>query len=464
MKKVSIHNLGCKVNSYEAESMEQLLVDAGYEMVAFDSDSIADIYIINTCSVTNIADRKSRQMLHKAKKKNPNAVVVAAGCYVNADVEKAIGDNAVDIVLGNNRKINIVEALEEYFKNHEKNMDVVDMNKSGEYEDLHIEKTTQHTRAYIKIQDGCNQFCSYCIIPYTRGRIRSRSIDDIYNEVCKVVQSGVKEIVLTGIHLSSYGLENHTGTLLDVIVRLSEIEGLKRIRLGSLEPNIITDEFVSVICKISKVCPHFHLSLQSGCDITLKHMNRKYTTNEYYEKCCILRKYYDNPAITTDVIVGFPNETDENFITTIEFLKKVNFYEMHIFKFSRRKGTAADKMSNQIDEKVKTIRSNELIDLGGRMSDNYRNYFVGKEKSVLIEEFVCLDNKQYAVGYTDNYIKVYILCNNQSDFNQSNFSLNNFNVNDLKVNDMVKVLLGPYDEKNGMMKARKVHALEAEQK
>ena len=439
MKKVSIHNLGCKVNSYEAESMEQLLVDAGYEMVAFDSDSIADIYIINTCSVTNIADRKSRQMLHKAKKQNPNAIVVAAGCYVNADVKKAAQDNAVDIVLGNNKKINIVEALEEYFKNHENNVNVVDMSKPQDYENLHIEKTTQHTRAYIKIQDGCNQFCSYCIIPYTRGRIRSRSIDDIYKEVCKVVESGVKEIVLTGIHLSSYGVENNTGTLLDVIVQLSDIEGLKRIRLSSLEPRIITDDFVSVISKISKVCPHFHLSLQSGCDTILKYMNRKYTTDEYYEKCCILRKYYCNPAITTDVIVGFPNETDENFAATKAFLKKVNFYEMHIFKFSRRKGTIADKMTGQIDEKVKTVRSNEFITLGSKMSNDYRQCFVGKEKKVLIEEFVCIDNKQYAVGYTDNYIKIHIL---------------NTSENILKVNDIVKVVLGPYDEKNGIMEAK----------
>ncbi len=439
VKKVSIHNLGCKVNSYEAESMEQLLVDAGYEMVAFDSDSIADIYIINTCSVTNIADRKSRQMLHKAKKQNPNAIVVAAGCYVNADVKKAAQDNAVDIVLGNNKKINIVEALEEYFKNHENNVNVVDMSKPQDYENLHIEKTTQHTRAYIKIQDGCNQFCSYCIIPYTRGRIRSRSIDDIYKEVCKVVESGVKEIVLTGIHLSSYGVENNTGTLLDVIVQLSDIEGLKRIRLSSLEPRIITDEFVSVISKISKVCPHFHLSLQSGSDTILKYMNRKYTTDEYYEKCCILRKYYCNPAITTDVIVGFPNETDENFAATKAFLKKVNFYEMHIFKFSRRKGTIADKMTGQIDEKVKTVRSNEFITLGSKMSNDYRQCFVGKEKKVLIEEFVYIDNKQYAVGYTDNYIKIHIL---------------NTSENILKVNDIVKVVLGPYDEKNGIMEAK----------
>ncbi len=439
MKKVSIHNLGCKVNSYEAESMEQLLIAAGYEMVAFDSDSIADIYIINTCSVTNIADRKSRQMLHKAKKKNPNAIVVAVGCYVNADVEKAVQDNAVDMVLGNNKKINIVEALEEYFKNHENNVNVVDMGKTQAYENLHIEKTTQHTRAYIKIQDGCNQFCSYCIIPYTRGRIRSRSMDNIYKEVCKVVESGVKEIVLTGIHLSSYGTENHTGTLLDVIVRLSEIEGLKRIRLGSLEPSIITDEFVSVLSKIPKVCPHFHLSLQSGCDVILKYMNRKYTTNEYYEKCCILRKYYCNPAITTDIIVGFPKETDENFAVTCAFLKKVNFYEMHIFKFSKRKGTIADKMEGQIDEKVKTIRSNELIDLGSKMSNDYCKYFVGQKKEVLIEEFVCIDNQQYAVGYTDNYIKVHIFIDSE---------------NILKVNDMVKVLLGHYNEENGVMEAK----------
>lgn len=264
-------------------------------------------------------------------------------------------------------------------------------------------------------------------------------MDNIYKEVCKVVESGVKEIVLTGIHLSSYGTENHTGTLLDVIVRLSEIEGLKRIRLGSLEPSIITDEFVSVLSKIPKVCPHFHLSLQSGCDVILKYMNRKYTTNEYYEKCCILRKYYCNPAITTDIIVGFPKETDENFAVTCAFLKKVNFYEMHIFKFSKRKGTIADKMEGQIDEKVKTIRSNELIDLGSKMSNDYCKYFVGQKKEVLIEEFVCIDNQQYAVGYTDNYIKVHIFIDSE---------------NILKVNDMVKVLLGHYNEENGVMEAK----------
>jgi len=437
VKKIAIHNLGCKVNSYEAAAMEQMLIQAGYEIVAFDGDIPADIYIINTCSVTNVADRKSRQMLHKAKKLNPNAIIVAAGCYVNANVDKAIEDCAVDIVLGNNRKHNIVEVLSSYFENEKHNKDVADMCIPQKYENLHIEKIADHTRAYIKIQDGCNQFCSYCIIPYTRGRIRSRSMQDIYSEVLNLVGNGVKEIVLTGIHLSSYGIDNNK-SLLEVIILLSGIEGLERIRLGSLEPRIITDEFVSEISKIDKVCPHFHLSLQSGCDTTLKRMNRKYTADEYFEKCCILRKYYENPAITTDVIVGFPNETEEEFLKTKDFIQKIGFYEMHIFKFSRRKGTVADQMTGQIDEKVKTVRSNILINLGHKMSDKYCLNFIGRQKKVLIEEFIDLDGEKYAVGYTDNYIRTYILCSNKKS---------------IYVNDIVSAVLACYDAENCIMKA-----------
>lgn len=415
MKTVAIHNLGCKVNSYEAESMEQLLIAAGYKIVPFSEDVPADVYIINTCSVTNIADRKSRQMLHKAKKMNPEAVVVAAGCYVQADQDKAVADEAVDIVLGNNCKINITEVLDNYYKDHANNNCMVDIAKDNTYEELSIDRVNEHTRAYIKIQDGCNQFCSYCIIPYTRGRIRSRALDDITAEISRLVANGYKEFVLTGIHLSSYGMEGKSSGdynpdetqvkvgLLDVIKAVNDIEGVERIRLGSLEPRIVTEEFVSSIASMPKVCPHFHLSLQSGSDATLKRMNRRYSAKEYYSKCELLRKYYGNPAITTDVIVGFPGETEAEFEETREFLSKVHFYEMHIFKYSRRKGTVADRMPNQISDAVKTERSNELLALSETMSGEYRKQHTGLVKKVLIEDK--LEEGLYT-GYTDNYIKV----------------------------------------------------------
>ena len=407
---VAIHSLGCKVNSYEAESMEQLLKQAGYGIVPFDENVPADVYIINTCSITNIADRKSRQMLHKAKKMNPDAVVVAAGCYVNADAKKAAGDSAVDIVLGNNCKINIVEALDAYYRDNKMNSMLADLGKSQEYEELKLDEVDTHTRAYIKIQDGCNQFCSYCIIPYTRGRIRSRGIEDIVDEVSRLVKKGFKEVVLTGIHLSSYGDDSGEGSLLDVIMRLDKIEGLERIRLGSLEPRIITEEFAETIASSRKVCPHFHLSLQSGCDSVLKRMNRKYNTQEYIEKCELLRKYFDNPAITTDVIVGFPQETEEEFKITRDFLERVHFYEMHIFKYSRRKGTVADKMEGQVDERVKSRRSSELLKLESDMSKAYRTMFAGSRADVLIEEIEDIDGKPYFMGFTTNYIRVRIPC------------------------------------------------------
>ena len=412
---VAIHSLGCKVNSYEAESMEQLLKQAGYTIVPFDENITADIYIINTCSVTNIADRKSRQMLHKSKKINPDAIVVAAGCYVNADTKKAAEDNAVDIVLGNNCKINIVEALENYYKDKNNSEMVVDFKEKQEYEELKLDEVSTHTRAYIKIQDGCNQFCSYCIIPYTRGRIRSRDIDEIEEEVTKLVSKGFKEVVLTGIHLTSYGVDNNKGSLLEVIMRLDKIEGLQRIRLGSLEPRVITEEFAKTLSSSKKICPHFHLSLQSGCDTVLKRMNRKYTTQEYYDKCCILRKYFNNPAITTDVIVGFPQETEEEFEATKVFLEKVHFYEMHIFKYSRRKGTVADRMEGQVDEKVKTQRSAILLELENKMSKEYRQQHIGKTEEVLIEEIVSENGKDYFMGFTPDYIRVKIVCDTALD-------------------------------------------------
>ena len=412
---VAIHSLGCKVNSYEAESMEQLLKQAGYTIVPFDENITADIYIINTCSVTNIADRKSRQMLHKSKKINPDAIVVAAGCYVNADTKKAAEDNAVDIVLGNNCKINIVEALENYYKDKNNSEMVVDFKEKQEYEELKLDEVSTHTRAYIKIQDGCNQFCSYCISPYTRGRIRSRDIDEIEEEVTKLVSKGFKEVVLTGIHLTSYGVDNNKGSLLEVIMRLDKIEGLQRIRLGSLEPRVITEEFAKTLSSSKKICPHFHLSLQSGCDTVLKRMNRKYTTQEYYDKCCILRKYFNNPAITTDVIVGFPQETEEEFEATKVFLEKVHFYEMHIFKYSRRKGTVADRMEGQVDEKVKTQRSAILLELENKMSKEYRQQHIGKTEEVLIEEIVSENGKDYFMGFTPDYIRVKITCDTAFD-------------------------------------------------
>jgi threonylcarbamoyladenosine tRNA methylthiotransferase MtaB len=412
---VAIHSLGCKVNSYEAESMEQLLKQAGYTIVPFDENITADIYIINTCSVTNIADRKSRQMLHKSKKINPDAIVVAAGCYVNADTKKAAEDNAVDIVLGNNCKINIVEALENYYKDKNNSEMVVDFKEKQEYEELKLDEVSTHTRAYIKIQDGCNQFCSYCIIPYTRGRIRSRDIDEIEEEVTKLVSKGFKEVVLTGIHLTSYGVDNNKGSLLEVIMRLDKIDGLQRIRLGSLEPRVITEEFAKTLSSSKKICPHFHLSLQSGCDTVLKRMNRKYTTQEYYDKCCILRKYFNNPAITTDVIVGFPQETEEEFEATKVFLEKVHFYEMHIFKYSRRKGTVADRMEGQIDEKIKTQRSAILLELENKMSKEYRQQHIGKTEEVLIEEIVSENGKDYFMGFTPDYIRVKIACDTALD-------------------------------------------------
>lgn len=417
MKKVAIHSLGCKVNFYESESMEIMLREAGYEIVPFSEDVLADVYVINTCSVTNIADRKSRQMLHKAKKMNPSAIVVAAGCYVQADPDGVKKDECVDIVLGNNMKINIVEALDNYFGKSGENSYLVDINdKYQEYEALSINQTGEHTRAYIKVQDGCNQFCSYCIIPYVRGRVRSRRIEDILKEVQELVNNNVKEVVITGIHISSYGTDlDEESTLLDLIRAIHEVEGIERIRLGSLEPRIVTEEFACEIAKLSKLCPHFHLSLQSGCDKTLKAMNRKYTTEEYLRGCDILRKHFDSPAITTDVIVGFPGETEEDFNTTKEFLSKVHFYEMHIFKYSRRKGTVADKMDNQVNDVIKQERSQILLSLADEMSGEYREAFVGKNLEILVEEAVEIKGKMYYIGYTKNYLRIAISADELDD-------------------------------------------------
>lgn len=407
MRKAALHNLGCKVNAYETEAMQQLLEEAGYEIVPFQEK--ADVYVINTCSVTNIADRKSRQMLHRAKKMNPDAVVVAAGCYVQAAGEELKKDAAIDVIIGNNRKKDLVPLLDEYFAGkHVEEDSLIDIGKTREYEALHINKIADHTRAFIKIQDGCNQFCSYCIIPYTRGRVRSRKPEEIMEEIKGLVDKGYREVVLTGIHLSSYGLDLDGITLLDLMVKIDKIQGLERLRLGSLEPRIVTEEFTRILAGLRTICPHFHLSLQSGCDATLKRMNRRYTTEEYEKGCQILRKYFDRPAITTDVIVGFPQETEEEFAKTIEFLKRIHFYEMHVFKYSRRAGTRAADMPGQLTENQKGQRSDVLLKLDQEMSLEYRKSFLGEEKEVLMEEKIVIDGTEYLVGHTREYVKVAI--------------------------------------------------------
>lgn len=405
MKKAALHNLGCKVNAYETEAMQHLLEEAGYEIVPFTQKS--DVYVINTCSVTNMADRKSRQMLHKAKKNNPDSIVVAAGCYVQTSEKEVLNDLSVDIVIGNDRKHDLVRLLEEYSLDSVN--DTVDDINDGkhDFEELFIDQTKEHTRAFIKVQDGCNQFCSYCIIPYARGRVRSRRFENVIAEVERLAANGFKEVVLTGIHLSSYGVDFEEATgLLELIQAVNAVKGIERIRLGSLEPKIVTEHFASELSKLDKICPHFHLSLQSGCDATLKRMNRKYTTKEYERGCELLRKYFVHPAITTDVIVGFPGETEEEFEQTKAYLEHIHFYEMHIFKYSKRKGTRAAVMPDQIDEQIKAARSEKLIALGHDMSKEFRKFYIGKNEEVLFEEKAVIGDKEYFVGYTKEYVKV----------------------------------------------------------
>ncbi|WP_337497393.1 tRNA (N(6)-L-threonylcarbamoyladenosine(37)-C(2))-methylthiotransferase MtaB [Clostridium sp.] len=406
MRKAAFHNLGCKVNSYETEAMQQLLEDAGYEIVPFREG--ADVYIINTCSVTNVADRKSRQMLHRAKKMNPSAAVVAVGCYVQAAGAELKKDEAVDLIVGNNQKKDLVQILDNYFADHENSGEILDIGHSQEYEELHIRRIADHTRAFIKVQDGCNQFCSYCIIPYTRGRVRSRRPEDIEHEVRGIAEAGYKEIVLTGIHLSSYGVDfkdEQKENLLTLIKRLDQIPGIERLRLGSLEPRIVTREFAKELARLRTICPHFHLSLQSGCDATLKRMNRRYNAAEYQACCEILREEFDNPAITTDVIVGFPGETEEEFAETERFLKAIHFYEMHIFKYSRRAGTRAADMPDQVPEGTKSVRSDILLALEKQQSLEYRGRFLGTEEEILLEEPIEIDGTKYMMGHTRQYVK-----------------------------------------------------------
>ncbi len=459
MKSVALHNLGCKVNSYEVEVMQQNLQKSGYKIVDFNQKS--DIYIINTCSVTNIADRKSRQMLHRARKLNPEAIVVAVGCYVQADAFGIAQDEAIDLLVGNNLKKNIADilnrfmeekmsglgecrtdadghstegswidaegnsieenqanteghSLEElnFLKKTLNNTTIVDV-KQADFEDARMEQTAEHARAYIKIQDGCNRFCSYCIIPYTRGRVRSRQPESVLQEICGLVKEGYREFVLTGIHISSYGLDfeekNPKKYLSELIRNINDIDGVERIRIGSFEPMILTEDFVAEIASCEKMCPHFHISLQSGCDETLKRMNRRYTSAEYLEKAELLRKYFPGCAITTDVIVGFPGETEEEFLQTKAFLEKVNFFEMHIFKYSRRKGTRADAMPDQIPEETKTLRSNLLLELEKAQSKAFRASFIGKRVNVLLEEEKEIGGKRYWLGHTGEYVKVAVL-------------------------------------------------------
>lgn len=472
MKTVALYNLGCKVNSYEMEGMGQKLQEKGYEIVPFEEK--ADIYIVNTCTVTNIADRKSRQILHRAKQLNPDAVVVAVGCYVQTGLKNVEKDDGIDLAIGNNRKKDIVELLEKYLEERQdaggeqgcqgsktlQGITVMDMNKSCEYEEMQLRQTTEHTRAYIKIQDGCNQFCSYCVIPYARGRVRSRRAEDILQEIRRLVAAGFREVVLTGIHISSYGIDfpdklpkvleagshparqlssesgggevndsmgglgrelpagtggdgrksspkyNGSSKLLDLVEQIHEIPGVDRIRLGSLEPRIINRETAGRLAAMPKICPHFHLSLQSGCDSTLKRMNRHYTTGEYYACVEELRRCFDNPAITTDVIVGFPGETEEEFALTKAFLEKVNFYEMHVFKYSRRTGTVAATMPEQVPETVKTRRSSELLELTKVQSREFRAHYIGEEAEVLLEERREIEGRMLLTGHTKDYVKV----------------------------------------------------------
>lgn len=401
MKKAALHNLGCKVNAYETEAMQELLEKNGYEIVPFKEG--ADVYVVNTCTVTNIADRKSRQMLHKARKMNPDAIVVATGCYVQTENQEV--DDCIDIVIGNNKKKDIVEILKQYEEERERTTDLIDIGHAKEYENLHLSRTGEHTRAYIKVQDGCNQFCSYCIIPYARGRVRSRAKEDVIEEVKTLAANGYKEVVLTGIHLSSYGVDIED-SLLSLILAVHEVDGIHRIRLGSLEPGIITEEFVRTISALPKVCPHFHLSLQSGCNATLRRMNRRYTAEEYAAKCQLLRKYFAHPALTTDVITGFPGETPEEFEESRAFVDSMDFYETHIFKYSRREGTKAAVMPNQVPEQIKAERSKVLIALSEEKQSRFEEELIGTTQEVLMEEAIEREDGIWQIGHTKEYVKI----------------------------------------------------------
>lgn len=425
-KKVAFHNLGCKVNSYELEFVQQRFTENDFRIVPFDQK--ADIYVVNTCTVTNIADRKSRQMLHRAKTLNPDAIVVAMGCYVETSKDEARKDLGIDVLIGNSDKGHAYEKIVEFLNNkdsnntEDKHLLVNDINETKEYDEFKLSFTTEHTRVHVKIQDGCNQFCSYCAIPLARGRVRSRKIEDIVSEIEGLCKNNYKEFVLTGIHLSSYGMENYNiemsnenpvgyseyenAKLIDAIEAVAKIKGVKRIRLGSLEPRIITEDFLKRLVATGKICPHFHLSLQSGSDSVLKRMNRRYSTDEFLEKTKLIREYFIHAGITTDVIAGFPGETNEEFTETREYMNKVDFYEAHIFKYSRRRGTLADKMDNQLTDKEKSVRSEILIKDANERSRKFREYYIGKRAEVLFEEIIVIGGEDYLTGYTREYVKV----------------------------------------------------------
>ncbi len=408
MKTVAFHNLGCKVNDYETDIMHQKFSENGFQIVPFGQK--ADVYVINTCTVTNMADRKSRQMLHKARTMNPEAIVIAVGCYVQTATEAVLKDEAVDIAIGNNKKSEIVDILNRYLEDNTQNAAVIDINHTSEYENMMLEGTLDRTRAYIKIQDGCNQFCSYCLIPYARGRVRSRDVQDIIAEISKITAKGYKEVVLTGIHVSSYGITTPNdlsqNKLADLLEEIQKIPTVERIRLSSLEPRVVTEDFVKRISKLDKLCPHFHLSLQSGAEATLKRMNRHYSPAQYINGIKLLREYFDDPAITTDIIVGFPGETDEEFEESFEFAKKAGFYEMHIFKYSKRRGTVAEKLPNQVSDEIKDIRSDRMIELGNSMSLEYRKRHLNSKANILFEEEKTIGGTKYRIGHTPEYIKV----------------------------------------------------------
>ena len=406
-KKAAFHNLGCKVNAYEQEAMQQLLEEEGYEIVPFDEK--ADVYVVNTCTVTNIADRKSRQMLHRARKANPDGIVVAAGCYAQTAFDDLAGDGSVDIILGNNKKGELSQAIREYERTRRRVADVCRIEKEKKVEPLHISHTDQKVRAFLKVTDGCNQFCSYCLIPYARGRVRSRSIEDVVSEVKMLAACGYPEIVLTGIHLSSFGIDaspDQTPALLNLIQAVSEVNGIHRIRLGSLEPRIITESFVRTLSGIEAFCPHFHLSLQSGCDSTLTRMNRRYSTLEYREKCEMIREYFPHPALTTDIIVGFPQESEEDFEKSYTFVDSIRFYETHVFRYSSREGTRAAAMDGQIPEEIKAARSEKMIALNKRRMKEFEESVLGKKLSVLIEEKKRTGEEWYFIGHSREYIPV----------------------------------------------------------
>lgn len=406
MQSVAFHTLGCKVNIYETEAMQQLMQEAGYKTVAFED--AADIYIINTCSVTNMADKKSRQTLHRAKKENPNAIVVAVGCYVQSAAEQLKKDGNIDLIIGNNRKKDIAKIIGEYFCGRDKREQsyIIDIHATREYEEFFALKPGTHTRAFLKVQDGCNQFCTYCIIPYTRGRVRSRQKAEVLKEASDLAAAGYQELVLTGIHLSSYGIdfEKRTG-LGELIEAISETEGIRRIRIGSLEPRIISEDFLERIRRIEAFCPHFHLSLQSGCDDTLRRMNRHYDTEEYYRGVELIRKYYPRAALTTDIIVGFPGETQEEFAKSREFIEKVNFFETHIFPFSRREGTKAAKMPDQIPKAEKNRRAAELAKINRRNKEAFHRESIGSDAELLVEEEIEIGGLPYLCGHTKEYIR-----------------------------------------------------------